>query len=395
MRISFSPRSEPTVLYWHDRWWLPSHRIPVPFGDIGQAPDMLAAAWPGRKPVLRIVWAPASFASVAVACPEADRATVAAALAEEHPALSHPGHVWGREPVQDGRTLLHYETEPGLFAVVRRLEDLGFGVESVWPMATWLAALAPEAAGLGRVTVVATAGTRWRLYRRSAEGREAAAGDDLASLEAALRDPSPPEGPALLLHVATDETDVEAFDAPGITGRIAVWDALEKPVILPAKHPAQLLPPLPKLSLMRIVLAANLLCLVVALVAGCRLWQARQVAELQRREQMREIAALRPEVERLRANAAEFVKLTSMRRPRLPVSELLQSIATGLPSGMTPTDCVVESGRFRLAGWTDPGARDSWQMWASRWAAENPGKLTTRLNPPDDHGRWSMEGTLP
>lgn len=395
MRISFSQKSEPTVLYWHDRWWLPAHRIPVPFGDPGQAAEMLAAAWRGKKPVLRIVWAPPTFASVAVACPEADRATMAAALADEHPALSHPGHVWGCEPVQDGRTLLHYETEPGLFAVVRRLEDLGFGVESVWPMATWLSALAPEAAGLARVAVVVTDAARWHLYRQSASGRENLAGSERTGLAEALRSAPGEAGPSLLLHVTTHEDGVMPIEPPGVTGQVAIWDALEKPVVLPARHPAQLLPPLPKLSLMRIVLAANLVCLLVAVVAGCRLWQVRQVAEIERQEQLREIATLRPEMERLRANASEITRLESLHGRRLPAAELLETIAARLPEGMALSECVIEPDRFRVAGWVDPARPDTWGRWMSGWAAGDFGSVPTQLGPPGPDGRWSMEGKFP
>ncbi len=88
-----------TVLLWGDRWWLPHHRLPVPFAEPGRAADMLASAWREPAKTIRLVYQPDDFATVAVDCPNGNRATLAMALAEEHPVVFHPGHVWGHEPI--------------------------------------------------------------------------------------------------------------------------------------------------------------------------------------------------------------------------------------------------------------------------------------------------------
>ena len=113
--------SEPhTVLLWGDRWWFAGTGASVEFSDLDHAVEVLVAHFAqAPNPVrLRLVFQPDAFETVAVACPQGDRATLAAALAEEFPSLRMPGCAWSHEPVLpmggDFATLLHFETQPGL-----------------------------------------------------------------------------------------------------------------------------------------------------------------------------------------------------------------------------------------------------------------------------------------
>ena len=76
--------SEPhTVLLWGDHWWFAGTGASVEFSDLEQAVEVLVARYADEpKPVrLRLVFQPDALETVAVACPQGDRATLAAALA--------------------------------------------------------------------------------------------------------------------------------------------------------------------------------------------------------------------------------------------------------------------------------------------------------------------------
>ena len=94
--------SEPrTVLLWGDRWWFAGTGSSAKFSDLTDAAEVLAAYFAGAaKPVrLRLIYQPDSLETVAVACPDGGRATLAAALGGEFPALANPDCAWGHEPV--------------------------------------------------------------------------------------------------------------------------------------------------------------------------------------------------------------------------------------------------------------------------------------------------------
>lgn len=263
MSISTLRRSEPrTVLLWGDRWWLPHHKVPVPFGEIGQAVDLLAQAWPFEERTIRLVYQPEEFQSVATECPYGKRATLAMALGEQFPALAHPGHVWGFEPIlpqgETFRTVVHFETRPSLFGIVQRLQEKGFAVLNAWPMATWLNALPPEVSESGAMSVVALTADRYCVYRHSAAGERSAhagAGEGMMStLLPQLRTDQPElRGLEFILYVTTDERLVEEVNnrlpvsETQIAGVLLLWDALAKPAFLAMHHPAQLLPPIPRI----------------------------------------------------------------------------------------------------------------------------------------------------
>ena len=104
-----------------------------------------------------------------MACPKGDRATLAAALAGEFPALANPEFAWGHEhalPV-DGNisTLLHFETQPALRGLATRLAQRGLAVDSAWPLATFLHTLREEQSESAAVTVVALQTQRAVAYR--------------------------------------------------------------------------------------------------------------------------------------------------------------------------------------------------------------------------------------
>lgn len=404
-----SVKSDATILLWGDRWWLPRHRIAVPFPEFDQAAAVLAAAWPGKKLPLRLIYQPADLASVAVNCPVADKSILGAALAAEHPALTHPGHVWGYEPIAAeenlGRTVLHYETRPGLFSLVRRLEDHGFAVESVWPLATWLAALAPAAMGEGTVLVAALAAGRGTLYRQGPEGRSVIHALDPAELGACtdVRGETKDGARTLLLTLSADDAALDAFAArldPDVTlaGGFPLWDALAKPVALPPKHPAQLLPPLPKLSLMRVIIAANLLCLLVACVAGWQLYQRNIASKVAADAGAREANELRREIGALHEQAVETSQVEKAwrdARARPAARQLLETLAEDLPPGMVFRSCRIEGSGFEVIGWSDPALPpEVWRAWTER-QREKLGAEPSIAAAPDAGGAWCFGGRWP
>ncbi|MCB1104584.1 MAG: hypothetical protein H7A44_08465 [Opitutaceae bacterium] len=268
-----------TVLLWGNRWWLPHHPLPIPFSHPAQAADQLAAAWSDPNRTIRLIYQPDDLDSVPVQCPNGNRSTLTCALAEDHPVMVHPGHVWSYEPILpmgDGfGTLLHYEATPGLYALVHRLREHGFTISSVWPMITWLNGLPPDLSPSGAMTICALHTDRFCLYRQSTGGtrafRAGHSGDILKAVSSHLADLPTHVETEFVLFVSTDDALVESLitqipvDDRQILGVLSLTGSLAKAVPLGPKHPAQLLPPVPVITAPKLLSVISGACLLIAL----------------------------------------------------------------------------------------------------------------------------------
>ena len=203
------------ALLWGDRWWIEGRDEPVLVADPARAAETLLTALGDARPArLRLLYQARSFVSIAATCPMAGRSTIRDALQEEHPALAREDCTWGYEPIavgpQSGATLLHYETEPGLRALVSTLHAAGIAVEGAWPLASALNLVPADWPDTGALTVVAVADGQTFVYRHTSGGvREAhrVSGDGAATLASQIaREAS--ERADTALHVV-------AFDAVG------------------------------------------------------------------------------------------------------------------------------------------------------------------------------------
>jgi hypothetical protein len=354
--MSMSLKSELiTVLLWGDRWWLPQHKLPVPFADLGQAADMLAAAWPAKSRKLRLVYHPDDFVSVAVACPNGGRAALALALADRHPELAHPGHAWGFEPVRQTPegfcTVLHYEARPRLFALSQRLEERGFQVESAWPLATWLSTLAPEPISGGAVLVAALHADRFASYHRGPDGAPGAhhlAVGSLAAVAGYTDD--------ALLASLEEQLPAAANRQDGV---FHLWEALAKPFPLSLQHPAQLLPLVPRFAPRRIASAISLM------LAGLTLWTgamwAKDHAEWRRNRaaQQQEEAGLRDQIavaEKVQSQITTLEAEIKLLAPAMPdYAGFLEELGRKRSDGVVFSEIKLEGNGVSVAGWLRPG----------------------------------------
>jgi hypothetical protein len=387
--MSTSPKSEATVLLWGDRWWLPHHRLPVPFADLAQAADQLAAAWPETNRIMRLVFQPDDFATVPVECPNGNRATLTMALAEEHPVLLHPGHVWSHEPImglgEGFTTLLHYETKPILFALVHRLRECGFTITTVWPMATWLNALPPELSDSGAMTICAIHSDRFCLYRHSADGVRALrcgqGGDVLTAVAVHLGGlASQPEG-EFVLYITTEEHLLERLaekiplESRHVVGAFAMWQALAKAAPLHPRHPAQLLPPVPLVTAPQLIKLIAAACLLLSAVLAAAPARALVAARSDRAAGEDEKRTLLAEIEPLRANEVGIRQLQAgmaeLADDPLPWSAWLQALAKELPVQVVLTGLKADRFGFAVEGGVVGELPDAvWLNW--RKAVQEP-----------------------
>jgi hypothetical protein len=402
-----SAKSDPiTVLLWGERWWLPSHKMPIPFPDIGQAADMLAAAWTAKGKRLRLIYQPDDFVSVGADCPNGPRPAIALALAGDHPELAHPGYAWGFEPVRptaDGghRTLIHFETRPRLFALVHRLEERGLTVESAYPMTTWLSALAPEPIAGGAVSVVALHAERFCFYNRGADGMPASHqgfGVALTTLASHLRATLAVKSPEYLLHVTTDDALLGALEEQlppseqRQEGAFHLWDALAKPVSLAFAHPAQLLPAIPRFTPRRLAAAGSILLAGLTLWAGGRWWWAH--ARWQREEAAHRVAASHDQAElaaftvRRRQIEALQAETKALSAVKTDYAAALQSLASTLPPGVVWSEVRAEGRSLVIRGWCQ--ATDD---VVARWAGAARAVLFNRPTIGAD-GRFELKGEI-
>ena len=399
-----------TVLLWGNRWWLGDAPEPLPFAGLVEAADVLAAHFGNRKPRLRLIYQPDSLATVATPCPKGGRTTLAAALAGGFPALGTANHAWSHEPILargDGfTTLLHFEREPGLGALVARLAARRFAVESVWPLPTFLHALPEEWSDSGAVTVVAVQPDRVCAYRHAADGErsapawsgETALAEFGAWLAAILA--QNPEEPVLLVGdpetAAALDTPVRLDERPHVTW-LSLPEALARRVVLPRRHPAQLLAPMPVITAQRAVLAASFVFLALAAWSGTA--YARDVLAWRLAGAAREAQkqALRTEVAHLRGNAIEIARLReSLARVavRPPAGALLQKISATVPPEVACDSVAVTTEGFTLIGHIAPTApANAGEAWRARLT--DPA-WTLDLKPaPARGGAFTVSGVFP
>lgn len=402
-------KSEPTVLLWGDRWWLPQHKLAVPFTGFAQAAEVLASVWPFPVRSLRLIYQPDRLATVPVACPNGNRGTLALALGDEFPALAHPAHVWGFEPILPAAerfaTLLHFETEPGLFGLVQQLHQHGLTVRSAWPLATWLDALPPELTESGALTVVALSADRWHLWRHSSSGGRSCAGgaaDDVpAAVAGQLREVVAKAEVEYVLYVTTDDSLMAKVEekvslAPNqIYGVHSLWDALAKPVTMAERHPAQLLPPVPFVTPPRVVGTASLLLMAATL--GLTGWQVQShhEARVAAEREKESLAALDAEIAHLRENAAEISRLRGMldddgAAPAL--AALLRKLSAIARPGVALQSVTVTGAKFELCGHLAAEAGGMFAGWAK--AIEEPERWRIQSAAPLRDGRFEVSGTF-
>lgn len=403
--------SEPRILLlWGDRWLFVGTGASLEFADLDNAVEVLVAHYAEEpKPVrLRLIFQPDALETVAAACPQGDRATLAAALAEEFPSLRQPGCAWSHEPVlpmgDDFSTLLHFETQPGLLGLATRLAQRGLAVDSAWPLTTFLHTLRSEWSDSGAVTVVALQAQRAVAYRHPADGVRTAL---LWHGESALADAGEWLGDVLaqnaeepVLLVCADEETTTALGAfvgveryPGVE-QITLNEALARPVVLPRYHPAQLLPRTPVVTAQRALIAASVAFLIAAGWSGVVYARDHVVTQVAAENYQARLATLRSEVAQLRENAAE---ISALRRSLdggaagPPCGELLEKISTTLPAHVTLTSLRITGRSLALDGWVAPGAgRTALDEWRTRLAPVSaPWTAETKSGPA---GSFSLTG---
>ena len=376
------------MLLWGDRWWFAGTGHSKQFADLAQAVDLLVAHFASEpKPVrIRLLFQPDALQTVAVKCPQGDRATLAAALSGEFPELSKPDHAWSHEPVlpikSEFATLLHLEEQPGLLGLATRLARRGLAVDSAWPLATFLHSLPEDWSNSGAVTVVAVQKERAVSYRHPADGTrgvlqwhgESTLAEVGKWLDQLLERDA--EDPVLL--VSADEATAAALSVfvgvkeyPGVE-LIPLGEALARKVEFPRYHPAQLLPRPPMVTAQRLMIAASVALLLAAAWTGTAYMRAHLATQVAAKHQQERLSVLRSEVTQLRENAAEIAGLRRSLEGGAagpPCGDLLEKIATTLPAQVTLRSVHISGRTMAIEGWLAPGAgRSAVDDWRSRLA---------------------------
>lgn len=387
--------SDPAVaLLWGDRWWISGRSEPVVFGPITRAADALRAAFAegGRPASLRILYQPAFLTSVPVNCPNSSKSTVRAALQDEHPSLANVACAWGHEPIFGGSTLLHCETEPELFPLVRSLEDFGVTVEGAWPLATVLNLLPEEWPETGALTVAIAAANRAMVFQHRPDGtREvhSATGEESGALLAMTVQHAFERDDATLYVVALDETaqrlsaQVAKLERPGRTD--LGWDEVVRAAgTLSLRQPNQLLPVLARIGANRVVTGVAVAALFTSGVLGVQIARG-QIAERQTAaRRIEDTKALRAEVAQLRQRESEVNELqaeaSALTPSRAAGAALLRAISRNLPPQIVLTNLRADREGFVIAGGVSgPGLNEKdWKAWIDS------------LQPAD--GAWQLGG---
>lgn len=396
-----SPTSERTALLWGHCWWLAGRAEPLGFENLSHAAEVLAAHLADEpRPVrLRLLFQPATLASVAVACPHGNRATLQNALGFEHPPVTDPACAWSHEPIliqtPGFGTILYYEQEPGLFSLIEQLRKRGVVFTTAWPLASFLNALPAEWSESGAMTVVAVSADHAIAYHHPAGGSrtllqwhgEGATAEAVTWLQKEMA--QCPDDPALLLAASNPVEPIAGVKC------VPFAEALATPVVLPRSHPAQLLPATPFLTPQRAMVAASILLLLAGGWSGAAYAREFMAWTEGQRTAAHEKSALRAEIEHYRVNATEIVAL----RARLagpgsspPVGELLDVVCGALPHQLALDQIRIAQGRFTLSGHVAPGATAAWEQWrnrlgSKRWSVEP-------ATAPRDTGAFTVNGVF-
>ncbi len=399
-----------TVLLWGPMWWTDEAAEPLPFADIAQAADALAAHFSDHKPRLRLLYQPDTLETVATRCPNTGRAMLGAALVGEFPALAGEECAWSHEPIQpcgDGfDTILHFEREPGaLCALTMQLEKLGFVVESVWTLGTFLQGVPKDLNESRSTTILALHGERACAYRHGTDGRRAILvwrGErTLAEVAEWLNEIYAQNADEPVTFVIED-ADAEALDAlvPWLEkenkGLHTIPDAISERFALPRHHPAQLIPPPPLITAQRAVVAVSVLLLAFASWSGaiyardCAAWRTEgETREVQKR-------ALRADVAQRRASAAEIAALRASLASESagpPCGDLLRRLSATVPPEIALASLRMSPDGFSLNGHVAPnapaGTVDGWRARLS--AGKIPLQLHT-VTPTAADGAFAFSG---
>lgn len=401
MSMFTSPPSNPGVaLLWGDRWWISGRSEPVVFGDIARAAEVLLAylAEHGRPRRLRLLYQPSFFVSVVVACPHGNRATLQAALQDEHPALVGGDHAWGFEPIYQGgnATLLHYESEPVLFTVVDALRDGGIVVEGAWPLATALNVVPEDWPDTGAFTTVAAAKNRVVIYRHTPAGArevQSAEGDQAAQLAATTVQKAFERDDATLYIVALDDAgarlalQVAGWVRPGRTD--LMWpDLVRAALTLSLTQPNQLLPAASRICASRVVNGVTIVSLLTAGVLGAQIVRQTVTHNEDAARHTAEVTSLRSEVADLRGNETEIgqlrSRLTALAPPPARCVELLRVVNRKLPAQVVLTRIHADREGFALSGGVSAsGLADAdWLAWCGALQPTNAPWQLADVGPP-------------
>jgi Tfp pilus assembly protein PilN len=399
-----SRRSEPvTVLWWRRRWWLAGEVVSEAIDGIEPASDWLVRRFAEEaKPVrVRLVYQPETLESVLVGCPHGARRELAQALAPEFPALASGDRAWGFEPVltkaEAASTILHFEREPGLIALARRLAEHGIAVDSAWPLTTFLQAVPSEWSQSGALAVLAIDRDEAVAFRHARDGgREVQRWSDSALKQASSwLAATIGEDLADSVVVVTDDAATQAALAEVIGVQIpglevyTIAQVLRRHVVLPRYHPAQLLPREPTaLGAMLLKAASVALFLTAAGLSGLLglRWHAARATEANSTAQL---ANLQTDLRQLRANAAELATLEATSAVSPPVSAFLDRLARTIPPDVVLTSVRVDAGGVTCAGWVLPSATRALTAWQE--ALRGPWSLNMSATA---DGAFSLKGTF-
>ncbi|MSU66019.1 MAG: hypothetical protein EXS38_07970 [Opitutus sp.] len=403
-----------TVLLWGRQWWLDDASAPVSFDNLMHAADALAAHWANReKPsALRLVYQPDDLVTVSSPCPQGNRAMLAQALGDEHPALTAVGLAWSFEPILPAKprfeTLLHYETTPALFALVEALRARGFAVDSVWPLATWLNALPQDWPDNGAVTVCALSANRAAVYRHGADGARGfhtwTGEKALAELGTFLAKIFAQNAAEFVLFVPTKDDVIQRLESvvsfANRTGvhALSLRAALAQAATMPRKHPAQMLPPAPWFTPSDLALVASVALLAAAGVASGLYLRDALALRAQGATRAEQKQTLRAEVAHLRANEAEIVQLRAALQAAKahgqPWATTLRQLGQTLPPEITFTALRLQPNGFAVQGFVAPGAPNGWGDWLARLASKEAPWHLQPASAPDTAGRFVLTGQL-
>ncbi|MDP3070031.1 MAG: hypothetical protein Q8N18_07055 [Opitutaceae bacterium] len=400
--MSISPHSNTRVaLLWGDRWWIEGRNEPVVFGEFSRAAETLLAEFGDARPArLRLVYQPTFLASTAVNCPQGGRSTLREALQEEYPSLGDDALAWSYEPLasapQTGTTLLHYETQPGLYALIASLHAAGIVIEGAWPLATVLNLVPADWPDTGALTVVAVAEKQTLIFRHTPMGvreTEQALGAGAAALASEVARQTSERTDTALYVVGLDSTGDHLatalceIDEPG--GKRIGWNELVRAAhTLSPRQPNQMLPATSRLTPSRLVQGAT----AAVLMAVCAL-AAEQGLHLRARqrtmaERTVEIAALRQDVVTLRGTDVEANRLRAeiARLQPGPVScgALLRALPRSLPLEIVLTRVRADRRGFTVEGGVAaPGLTPAhWHTWQAGLQADpNPWRLAEPRSP--------------
>jgi hypothetical protein len=404
-------RPATVALLWGDRWWLEGRAEPISVAEPSRAAETLLAGLGESRPArLRLLYQPTSFVSIAAACPMAGRTAIRDALQEEHPALGREDCAWGYEPIavgpQMGATLLHYETEPGLHALVAALHAAGIAVEGAWPLASALNLVPLDWPDTGALTVVAVAERQTFVYRHSPGGlRETHCinGDGAATLASQTAREASQRADTALHVVAFDPagehlaTALTSIDDPG--GKVARWPRVVDAARTLAPHqPNQLLATSTWWTAARAIHCATAAVLLAACVLGGE--QALRWSQQQRLAAVRtaESGALMRNLDALRANETEAHRLreeiAALRPGAVACGALLRALPRELPPQIVLTRVRADDGAFTVEGGVASAGLTAaaWRAWQTAVGAEtHPWRLAAAAMPGADFtlkGQW-------